>query len=195
MEEYTPYAMLSNAAYYPGKAAELVKASGYLVDDELSNRNRTTFYHPETKKAVVAFRGTNPRDPSDLLADYLIARGQTGVSTRFKTSATTVRKANKKYGNDNVSVTGHSLGGSQALDINRKLGNKAYAFNPGAGVGGVPLDILKSAFTSPARRKKGTATIVATPGDPISASALFGPERKILVKARHKDAHSIKNFL
>ncbi|CAL8468236.1 g7775 [Coccomyxa elongata] len=184
-DEYAPYARLSNAAYYPGKAAELVKATGYLVYEELSNRNRTTFYHPDTKKAVVAFRGTNPRDPSDLLADFLIARGQTGLSTRFKTSASTVRKANKKYGKDMVSVTGHSLGGSQALDVNRRLGNPAYAFNPGSGVGGVPLDILKGAFTTPAQRKKSTATIVATPGDLISASALFGPERKILVKPRY----------
>jgi hypothetical protein len=191
---YAPYARLSQAAYFPAKAAEMVAADGYTVDAELSNRNRTTFFNPATRQAVVAFRGTHITNPSDLFADYLIATGRTGLSTRFATSASVVRKANKKYGQDNVTVTGHSLGGAQALDVNRKLGNKAWAFSPGAGLGEIPWDILRGAFTTPAKKKKQNATIVTSIYDPISFSSLFGPENKIIVKPRYKNPHSLKNF-
>lgn len=194
-DEYLHYAELSAAAYHPGTAEEAVGHRGFVVDRELSNRNRTTFFHPASKKAVVAFRGTNPWNPSDLYADWLLARGHSGTSSRFKTSAAVVRKANRKYGLDNVHVTGHSLGGAQALDVNRRLGNKAFAFNPGAGLGDLTRDILMSAFTNPARRKKSTATIISTPGDVIGAAGMFGNDRRVFVKPKVKSLHSIKNFL
>lgn len=41
-----------------------------------------------------------------------------------------VRRANDKYGIENVTVTGHSLGGTKALHANQ--GNRTVVFNPGS---------------------------------------------------------------
>ncbi|CAL5225333.1 g8136 [Coccomyxa viridis] len=195
MSEHGHHALFSHAAYHPGgRAAEMVAHTGYQVDGELSNRNRTAFHHPGTGHTVVAFRGTNPFNPFDWIANSHILRGTEWASSRFRTSHAVVRKANKKYGIGNVTVTGHSLGGSQALDVNRRLGNDAVAYNPGAGLGDLTRDIVARAF-GPAIKKKATATILSAPGDPIGTLGLFSGERRVWVKPRTKNPHSLKNFL
>jgi len=58
------------------------------------------------------------------------------LSGRFRGAEKAYRNTAKKYGKDNVQVTGHSLGGSQAVQVGRKYGVEGIAFEPGSGVVG-----------------------------------------------------------
>ena len=58
------------------------------------------------------------------------------LSGRFKGAEKAYRNTAKKYGKENVQVTGHSLGGSQAVHVGMKYGVQGTAFEPGSGVAG-----------------------------------------------------------
>jgi len=58
------------------------------------------------------------------------------LSGRFRGAEKAYRNTAKKYGKENVQVTGHSLGGSQAVHVGRKYGVEGTAFEPGSGVAG-----------------------------------------------------------
>ena len=134
------HARLANGSYR-GSAVD-----GYDIDHELSNRDRTV-YHNKEGKAVVAFRGTDlsGRDNKwrDLGADALIGLGLQHLSKRFQGAHKTTDQTLKKYGRENVSLTGHSLGGTQSLYVHKKypdLNLETHAFNPGLS----PLDVKRS---------------------------------------------------
>ncbi len=125
-------ARLAKAAYMSRDDAQAFVGSKYSIDAELSNRNRTLFVHKASGKATLAFRGTDPRNWQDLGTDALLATGLVGQSARFQNSLDVARAAVKKYGRDKLHVTGHSLGGSQALYVNQMLDVSGSAFNPGS---------------------------------------------------------------
>lgn len=50
--------------------------------------------------------------------------------SRFKNAQDVTRRVIQKYGKENVNVVGHSLGGSQAMDVSKKYGVQAVAINP-----------------------------------------------------------------
>ncbi len=58
------------------------------------------------------------------------------LSGRFRGAEKVYRQAAKKYGKEHVQVTGHSLGGSQAVHVGRKYGVGGTAFEPGTAVSG-----------------------------------------------------------
>lgn len=134
-QDFSDYAWLSKSAYEMGNNKSHIP-TGYEVDRELSNRNRTVFYHKEKNEAVIAYRGTNPKKLGDLGTDLAIAVGAQATTARFKNAEKVADQAVTKYGKENVVVTGHSLGGSQALHVAAKKDLKAYAFNPGKGFDG-----------------------------------------------------------
>lgn len=135
---YHEHAVLSAAAYNPGKYHDQYTALGYSIDPALSQKSRTVFYNASTKKAVIAYKGTTPSlNPihSDLAADIgILANVPKYMIGRFRGAEKVYNQTKKKYGKDNIEVTGHSLGGSQALYIGRKYGAKGTAFEPGLGL-------------------------------------------------------------
>ncbi len=135
---YHEHAVLSAAAYNPAKFRDRYMALGYSIDPEFSQKSRTVFYHAATKKAVIAYKGTTPSlNPihSDLAADLgILAAIPNYLNGRFRGASKVYNQTKKKYGKGNVEVTGHSLGGSQALFIGRKYGVKGTAFEPGVGI-------------------------------------------------------------
>jgi len=95
----------------------------------------SVYYSKSLNKAVVAYRGTRPTNIRDLTADAAIAMNTHGLHPRFIKAAALARKTLKKYGRENVRLTGHSLGGSLALYANQQLGDDAVetnVYNPGA---------------------------------------------------------------
>ena len=173
---------------------------GYTIDTDLSDKHRTTFHHAGSKKTIVSFRGTKLNDPTDLMADYAIFKGKEASSARFVHSRKFAEAAVKKYGKENVSLTGHSLGGTQAITVGHQLGLHAHAFNPGVG--------LKTAIKQGAskllskltgkKRGNGASVHVYHTGikDPISAlSPLMRGNVKHIPVRFSKDAHSINNFI
>lgn len=126
------YAKLASASYAFEFGQDAPVPAGYEVDTSLSDTNTTIF--TKGSEACVAFRGTDFLNWRDVSADVMLALGLEGFSIRFLKSLSTTNKAISKYGHANVSVTGHSLGGTQALFVNSKTGVMAVVFNPGASI-------------------------------------------------------------
>lgn len=192
------YAQLSHGAYGEGQDMSHL---GYEIDPEHSNRNRTLYRHKNSGKAVLAFRGTeldtrNKR--GDLGTDALLALGLQGLSSRFRNAKKATAKAVEKYGQDNLTLTGHSLGGSQALYANSKYGIETHAYNPGVSPSMVKKSLMDNLSSQLFKRKpKKNATIYTTGRDIISGlSPLFTKAKTVFVKGKKgSNAHSLENFL
>ena len=193
-QSYSDYAAVSRAAY----GDDSYVPSNYNKDLELSNRNRSVYFDPKTRKAIVGFKGTDPTNSDDLGTDALIALGIYGVGSRFKNAVETTRAAKAKY-EGGVTVTGHSLGGTQALYVSRAENVDAYAFNPGSSipnlVDGYYRSTTVAGFLAPKRKANPRATIVTTGIDPISFGYVLGGEKKVYVRPRGADVHGLSNFL
>jgi hypothetical protein len=190
----TSYAKLARAAYDTEKYSKDFEAQGYVLDKELTDGDRSVFHNPQSKKAVVSFRGTRTSNLLDLAADLKIARGSQGESIRFKRSTAQTKRVVAKYGKENVSLTGHSLGGSQAIHVGEKLGLQSHAYNPGIGPKTGIRGVISRLFRS---KKKENINIYHTGiKDPISALApMMNSNVKHVGPRFHKDPHSIANFI
>lgn len=204
-KEYKTYAQFSNAAYAPDN--EKLVPKGYARDTSLSDKDRSVYHNASTKHTVVAFRGTDVRNKGDLLADAAIATGHHALTKRFRDSTNRTRAAVKKYGKENVEVTGHSLGGTQAMHVSSALNLPGHAFNPGASYDQTIKDIRKkpikgikkvlgAVIPSLKRKFKSKANVYLVKGDPISGGHMLTNENKVVVKKKaRKSAHSLENFL
>lgn len=130
----------SQAAYHRDDTHhKKLLASGYTHDQELSGDAQQVYHHPTSKHTLIGYKGTSggPNAVGDLAADLNIGIGSQRRTGAFKSSQDIHDRAVKKYG-DNLTVTGHSLGGTKAIEAAR--GNsktKSIAFNPGSGVAGL----------------------------------------------------------
>jgi hypothetical protein len=195
------YAKFANGAYDKVDMSHM----GWNTDTELSNRNRQVYHHPESNKAIVAYRGTSLNSKSkwgDLGSDALLAIGLKGLSSRFKNAKKVAQATADKYGQDNVVLTGHSLGGSQALYANSKLGLETHGYNAGVSPSDATQGIKKKVwdkltfglFKKPV---KPNATIYTTGKDPISilSPMVANAQTKFVKKKKGVDAHALANFL
>ena len=84
---YHEHAVLSQAAYDPVKFKSNYQQLGYELDPELSQPSRSVFYNKSKNKAVIAYKGTDPKHISDLIADGQIFNGMDEyLSGRFRRS-------------------------------------------------------------------------------------------------------------
>lgn len=206
---------MSKAAYGDKEALDYMQQQGYAKDDSLAfsglghflldgpsalyaQPNSTTFV--KDGKAVISYRGTDPTDMADLMADAAIAMGWNHMSGRFWEADRVYQAAVKKYGAENVEVTGHSLGGAEALYVARKYGAGGTVFNPGESpfgeyseeqMGGSAFDKMVGTHLSGSSR----VTVVSSnkawqkvlPGwakfsdDPVSVSAKLYGEKLVFV--------------
>lgn len=134
------YAKLSSMAYEKDreKLRKDARKLGYDVDDELTTDNHKVFKHRQTGKAVIAYRGTDPSNRDDLWADADIMQGKRN-HRRFNEALHVAKKAQGKY--KDLEVTGHSLGGAQALHVYETLGVRTRVYNPGSTPKGQTLKI------------------------------------------------------
>lgn len=226
-EKYDTYAMLSKVAYESddpmaalekrAKESDDPAAKRFRVDTDLSDKDHVTFVDSTTGKAVVSFRGTDVTNTSDLFADAAIFFGVQDHTSRFKRAVKVTDAAVAKYGKENVDVTGHSLGGSQALYATKVTGVPSYAYNPGRSldkfgldeispVADAVLDLVDKRARKNAKRAgklKGSVTkkksnAYVTGLDPISlAMALHPNEASVhyVPPSQGLDTHGIDNFL
>ena len=203
-ESASEMAVLSKAAYdyYHGDhelAREELEAYGlpYKIDEEHSDQNSVTIVKQDGS-AVISYRGTDFTNPADLLADFHILMGVHSnpwmqplhSMNRFEEASQKYERVKAKHGEPKL--TGHSLGGAQALHVARKYGADAIVFNPGSSPFAEPFHALLS-YDKP-------QTIYTTGDDSISYSSyLFDRnDRVILVPRKDKDhfySHSLLNFL
>lgn len=160
---------------------------GYEIDPDLSNRDLTTYRNPVSGEVTVAFRGTDFKNKQnrwrDLKEDANILFGKKD-SKRFRRAEEVTNKAIQKYGKDKVEVTGHSLGGSQALQVGRRTGVATSAFNPGTS--------LAQVFQR--HRYKPNVVSYTTSNDPISYFSRHVRNLNTVQVGNRKDAHSLRNF-
>ena len=103
----------------------------WVLDKELSGATGKVYYNPKTGEAVVAHRGT--KGVADWGNNFAYALGAYKLTDRYKKGKKIQEKAEKKYGDKNISTLGHSqgailarhLGGDTKEVINV---NPAYTF-------------------------------------------------------------------
>lgn len=120
----------SQAAYGSAKHHNLLGEQGYALDPELSSSRYKTYY--KNDNALVAYKGTNPLNRDDLDADVAIALGIHRNHRQFKEASDIASRAKGKY--KNITTTGHSLGGTKAIESANDVGGRAIVFNPGTGL-------------------------------------------------------------
>lgn len=158
----------------------------WKIDKTLSNENRAVYHNHRTGKAKVAFRGTKPSNVRDLGTDLLIGLGLQDVSSRFKNAVRTTDLAIAKYGKENVSLTGHSLGAAQSAYVSRKRGLKATGFNTPWSKADEMRNRTYSHFHS-----------IQTTTDPISVrTARIGKVgKKTWTKSKSWNPHALSNWI
>lgn len=191
---------LSSAAY---DATPQQNIKGYNYDADLSNKKTRVYHNPETGKTIISHKGTDPTDKKDLVNDALLSVGLLNryTSKRVKKAEDVAKKTQAKYG-DNISSTGHSLGGKLANITAQKLdvkNSKSEVYNSGSS----PLEIIPnilnkakcSVSNSNSCKKLKNQTENTTGVDPISISgALTSVGKTKLYKPKSANVHSIDNF-
>lgn len=172
-------AHLSKAVYQNKK-----KVDGWELDEELSNIDRAV-YHKDNKAKVV-FRGTDPTNRRDIGTDILVTLGLERYSSRLRNSEKTVALAIQKYGLNNVSLTGHSLGGFIASQISLKNNIPATGFNTSMS----PFEFAKG-------RKYKDFHSVSSVYDPISYfTRKFGDVKQhTIINPKLWNPHSLFNYI
>jgi hypothetical protein len=222
---YYEHAQLSAAAYNPARWEQRTTKMGYDIDKSLSSHVTTVYVRRRDKKAIVAYKGTSPKEwkkikDNDLVADAGILFGVPNYfNARFRQADNTYKAVASKYGARKVEVTGHSLGGSQAVYVGRLHNAKGTAFEPGAGpadtafrfgadYGSKIAQTFRHAFHQelPSAKKTTRVGIVASAFKPkggwsdvdYGISGLYhlpGQEKRTWINSRLKSSHSIQNFL
>lgn len=152
----------SQAIYGTQKSIDRLGRLGFSKDEELSDHNTGVYHNPVTGKTILSFRGTT--DWEDLVPDAQLAFGNYEGS-EFKKAYDDFDKVKNKYGEGFI-VTGHSLGGTKAIQAADRRGGRAIAFNPGTGIFGLATKGHKTFVNSGdsiSTRAYGDA-IVFTPG-------------------------------
>lgn len=153
-EKVSEYAALAEASYARerrGKQKQLNKHAknirkhskaedigNFIVDTDLKLGPHTTVYkNTKDNRIVVAYRGTQVSDFSDMSTDLAIALGAENISKRFRKHKRDFQNITAHYGDDkDYVVVGHSLGGSIASFITNEFDDvsEAHVFNPGSGI-------------------------------------------------------------
>lgn len=178
----------------------------YDVDETLSDSNSIVIVG---KDAIISYRGTDPANSSDLVADFHILTGashlpQSVAPERFKLAEDKYQATLAAHPDKEIKTTGHSLGAHQSLMIARKHGLEGHHYNAGSSVADALIQttnfIRCNIVDCPTAQKQYLYT---TGNDPISIMMLprltdmFGKENVTFRRKEGIDAinHSLGHFL
>jgi len=156
------------------------KINNYFRDDSLSGQRAQVYYNP-TGKAYLIHRGTNTIQ--DVGTDAQLLFGFKN-NARFKHGREIAKEAKEKYGQDNITSIGHSLGASIAERHGKKHSSQIITVNKPT----LPLDIINK------KRVPDNQYDIKNRNDPISLLKRYelGGKKKVLVGPNDPlDAHSI----
>jgi esterase/lipase len=207
--EDIPLAVLSKVSYdnyFTGDTTEAQKMIddyniGYNIVEDLTEKEYLTAVNPQDKKVVIAFKGTDPKNIYDDIADVEIGLGLAEtpilsyIPSRFNTAENIYKEVKNKYPDYEINLTGHSLGGTTARYIGDRYNEKAVVFSAGA----TPLEpfLNKELEIAPSKAKFYLTDTL----DVISNTSRLTEHDVNIVKT--KDAyrkyftgsHSIENYL
>jgi hypothetical protein len=149
------YGMVKGTGNKSSKTNDINKdiaMTGFVLNEEKSNKDVQYFHHPEKKKVVIAHRGSSfgsSKGIKDLTSDVMYSVGLEKHSPQFKKRAKRTNDLVKSIPDDHhVTLTGHSYGGAS---INHTLVTKPQVRNR---VDSVQLyNPLISPFTSKTSKK------------------------------------------
>lgn len=160
-KQYALYAMMSSNAYlkedrtyFPiedlgwvrvdldGSPTSKNSYTPSWIGSIFSNLQYDIWVNKDENKTVISFKGTDEK------IDWLNGNFSVGISIPYKSAKKHVKKYIKHHPNQDVVLTGHSLGGGLALSVSLWEGLDAYVYNSSPRV----FDGLKN-HSSPAIRK------------------------------------------
>lgn len=103
-----------------------------MVYSEKNCRVGVVYESYDKQTAVLGFKGTDPSNVDDMISNYHILFGKAKGCKKFIEAENLYMEVKDKY--PCVKVTGHSLGGSQAIHISKLFGVQCWAWNPGQGI-------------------------------------------------------------
>ena len=126
----------------------------YIVDKQLSNKKVQVYKKVDDNQAVVVHRGTN--ELSDWMTNLKMSFGYK-KDDRFKNSKKIQKLAEEKYGAENISTLGHSLGSRLAEEVGTKSKEIITLNKPT-----LPLDLIFK------KKIKDNQFDIRTKKDPVS---------------------------
>ncbi len=138
---------------------------GFQRDDSLSGQRAQVYNKPDTKQTIVVHRGT--QGFQDVLTDLKLAFHPSLYmkSNRFQHAKAIQEQAENKYGKENITTVGHSLGAKLAADVGGKS-KEIITYNKPI----IPQEIFKQT------RKNETS--IRTKMDPVSILGSLNPNIK-----------------
>jgi hypothetical protein len=198
MHQFAPFAKAAYAA--PSGGADTMK--GFHIDQRYSNENRVLYASDtDPHKAVLSFRGTDVKNGHDLGTDALLAMHMEGLSSRFQNAKRTAQAAQAQY--SDLTLTGHSLGASEALYAAKSLKNpptQTVAYSPHVSWAESLGDKFRQAhdFLFGAKPKQPNSTFIyKTSDDPVSAyvSDHYNNSHIATVRQVSDNPHGLENFM
>ena len=115
---FRDHARLHQDAYLKLNERKGTAQYDYMKED--STDRYATYKHKQNGKVVVALRGTKPQDMllnNDGVTNLHIAAGKVGEMNHYDDNVNHVKNMIKKYGAGNVSLSGYSKGGAEAIHM------------------------------------------------------------------------------
>lgn len=202
------YGKMANESYKRTDAADTI--DGFSKEKEFSQINAVIYTNIQTRTIIMAIRGTNLSNPSDLLTDVSVLTGTLKASKRYKDISDLFNKVYAKYGKYigksllayKYIIVGHSLGGSLALQLlmdNVDKIDSIYIFNVGSSVDqlrkGLATKIGKFLGVNYYKKISKKINIYRVSGDPVSLTSRFLNGSYTEVESSKVDRHGMSNFL
>ena len=193
------YAILSKLSYDKNPIHLFGKynlSNQFKILTNFSNTDMLTV-KDTSNNIIISFRGTDDKNKTgNFLRDFIqnnynIATGNKNKLTRVTEVEGLVRQLVNRYGADNITLTGHSLGGMVATKISSDMGLKAYVFNIGSSLmdDETAVNNLVTHYTTN-NIKKGIIDVLS-----VSSTLRDDYTTYIVKKKQGVNTHSIDNFL
>jgi hypothetical protein len=193
------FSIFSKASYQQNNAPNELLGFKKLP---LPSANSVVYINPQSRTIIMAIRGTNPKNFSDLGADALILVNQLSNGNRYQALEKRLHDLHRQYGKSyKIILTGHSLGGALARELlinNTSKIHQIHIYNSGTAPSQVLGNITHSLFAMFGVKKykelRRKTHVYRIRFDPISFLSFTQPG-KHHTEMGSLNAHAMDNFL